>query len=284
MKYLTAECNYGGRVTDDKDRRLITTLLDDYFNEGVLNSEEYSFSPDPAFAVPRLNTRDEFIEHIKSLPHLIHPNVFGFHANADITKDINETNLLLNSLLLCSSQSEESKGLSQEDILAKLVNTILVDFPKEFDLDEITKKYPVDYNESMNTVLTQELTRFNGLIAIVRSSLTDISLALVGKIIMSTSLEAAFRSLFNGKVPDMWMEKSYPSLKPLSSYVTDLKARLSFFQKWIDEGPPVSFWISGFFFTQSFLTGVLQNFARKYTIPIDEIVFDFEVPHYQRSS
>lgn len=31
--YLTAECNYGGRVTDDKDRRLITCLLKDYYNE-----------------------------------------------------------------------------------------------------------------------------------------------------------------------------------------------------------------------------------------------------------
>lgn len=137
------------------------------------------------------------------------------------------------------------------------------------------KLYPVSYKESMNTVLTQELQRFNGLIKIVRSSLKDIKLAMLGKIVMNASLEAASKSLFNGKIPDLWMGKSYPSLKSLGSYVADLKTRLNFFQKWIDVGTPVCFWLSGFFFTQSFLTGVLQNFARKYTIPIDEIVYDF---------
>merc|ERR1712167_148226 len=80
-------------------------------------------------------------------------------------------------------------------------------------------------------------------------------------------------SLFFGRIPDMWRGPPYPSLKPLSGYCADLYARLDFFNDWLQAAPPSVFWMSGFFFTQAFLTGASQNFARKYTVPIDQVDF-----------
>lgn len=41
LTYLFGECNYGGRVTDDKDRRLLLSILSIFVNEDIVSSDDY---------------------------------------------------------------------------------------------------------------------------------------------------------------------------------------------------------------------------------------------------
>merc|ERR1711998_724429 len=127
-----------------------------------------------------------------------------------------------------------------------------------------------------NTVVCQELQRFNKLLSKVRSSLQELQKAVKGLVVMSADLDAVMMAMFDNKLPAAWAKVSYPSLKPLASYVIDLLERLEFFQSWVDNGPANIFIMPYFFFAQAFMTGALQNYARKYTIPIDTVSFDFE--------
>ena len=96
---------------------------------------------------------------------------------------------------------------------------------------------------------------------------------------MSSELDSMFLSLLNNQVPSNWEAVAYPSLKPLGSWMTDLKLRVAFMNDWLINSTPNSFWLSGFFFPQGFITGLLQSYARQpdKLIPIDELYLTFKI-------
>lgn len=110
-------------------------------------------------------------------------------------------------------------------MIIDLANDILTKVPAVFNTAAANEKYPVLYTNSMNTVLRQELIRFNRLIVVIKRTLADLIKAIKGLVVMSKELEEVNYSLIVGKVPDSWASKSYPSLKPLGSYTNDLITR-----------------------------------------------------------
>jgi len=275
--YTAGHINYGGRVTDDWDRRCIMTILENYYHPTVLE-ENHKFSPSGIYhQIDPASEHKSFMHYIRNLPINDTPEMFGLHDNANITFAQNETFSLLNGILQLQPKSTSSAGRSREDIMEETARGILDQVPNPIPMDEVLDKYPVKYEESMNTVLAQEVARYNKLLTTVKQTLLDLLKALKGLVVMSEQLEMMSNSLFNNQVPDLWAGKAYPSLKPLASWVIDLIARVKFIRDWMDNGIPPVFWISGFFFPQGFLTGTLQNFARSASISIDTIAFDFEV-------
>jgi dynein heavy chain len=65
ISYLTGECNYGGRVTDDWDRRYLLTSLDDFYSPLIVTEPKYKFSPSGTYFCPAKDTYEEYVLFIK---------------------------------------------------------------------------------------------------------------------------------------------------------------------------------------------------------------------------
>ncbi|KAG7477961.1 hypothetical protein MATL_G00075170 [Megalops atlanticus] len=208
LKYTAGEINYGGRVTDDWDRRCILNILEDFYCPAVL-SEEHIYSPSGEYR--QINTQEDvkgYLDYIRGLPINDTPEIFGLHDNANISFAQNETFALLGAVVKLQPKAAASGGKGREEIVEELVTSIKEKVPEPIDVEEVMTNYPILYEESMNTVLIQEVIRYNRLLVVISQSLSDLVKALKGLVVMSSELELMANSLFNNSVPDMWQGKA----------------------------------------------------------------------------
>ncbi|KAJ3079413.1 Dynein heavy chain 2, axonemal [Rhizoclosmatium hyalinum] len=275
LKYLIAEANYGGRITDDWDRRILRSYISQLFNEEALTEPQYKVCSMPNYYIPENTDLVTVREYINTFPGLDKPEVFGQHPNADIASQIRESANMLLSLLSLQPQVSSAGGVSREEKVSAIAADILKKLPEDIDYEGTKRQFSLD-SSPLIVVLLQEIQRYNVLLGNMRKSCIDIQNAVKGIIVMTSDLEETFNAISDGRVPLLW-GKAFFTLKPLASWTRDLLLRLEHFNEWSKGNEPKLFWLGAFTFPTGFLTAILQKTARKNNIPIDVLSWEFNV-------
>jgi len=289
VQYLIAEANYGGRVTDDRDRLLLKTYAEEIFNDNLIKSDKwkppgteelnYTYPLEEQEQKGGLDLdiykpEDFYYEISNKMDAIDVPAAFGQHVNAQITSQIMDTTELLDSIFSLQPQQSSVQGESREDKVLKLIADLLENIPESIDVAMLKNRFRNDENP-LNVVLVQEISRYNILLNTLRVTLEKVALGIKGLEVMSSELETVMTALYENKVPKQW-GTTYFSLKPLAVWIRDLNERYNFFKLWATKGSPVVFWISAFTYPNGFITSLLQRFSRKANAPaIDNLTFEF---------
>jgi len=129
LRYLIGEAMYGGRVTDDCDRRVMTSYLLEYMGNFIFDSNQkfYFSHMGNDYEIPgeEIQTSEQTMEFIDAIPLVTPPGVFGLHSNAEITYYTNGAkDLWANILLMATSDGGGAGGINREEIILEIANGI----------------------------------------------------------------------------------------------------------------------------------------------------------------
>ncbi|KAI8520037.1 Dynein heavy chain 5, axonemal [Branchiostoma belcheri] len=193
----------------------------------------------PGYVIPKCQKIEQYHEYINGLPTSATPEVFGLHPNAEITHSSTVAKDVLDTIL--SIQPKDSSGgvgETREAIVYRMA-------------DDMLDKLPKDY------IPFEEVDRMQRVITLVRNTLKDLKLAIDGTIIMNENLRDALDCMYDARIPAQWKKISWAS-STLGFWFTELLERNAQFDNWLFNGRPNSFWMTGFFNPQGFLTAMRQ--------------------------
>ncbi|XP_016518823.1 dynein heavy chain 8, axonemal [Poecilia formosa] len=260
VRYMLAEVQYGGRVTDDYDKRLLKCFARVWFSKKMLDP---SFVFYTGYRIPVCETVEEYMTYIQSLPPLDAPEALGLHSNADITYQANTSAEVLDTITnIQPKESGGGSGATRESIVYHMAEDMLEKLPDDYVPHEVKARLQkMGALNPMIIFLRQEVDRMQKIITVVRTSLSDLKLAIDGTIIMSDNLRDALDNIFDARVPSLWKNMSWES-STLGFWFTELLERNKQFDSWVSEGRPKTFWMTGFFNPQGFLTAMRQEVTR----------------------
>ena len=259
--FMLSEVQYGGKITDDFDRRLLKCFCSIWFSEAI---EQPGFEFYPGYGLPSCRTSEEYGKFIELMPFQSSPEVFGLHANTNISYQVNLVNDVFNKIIQIQPKENtgSKKAQTREDIVSALSLEMLEKLPRNYSRTEIKEALVrLGGMQPMNIFLKQEIDRLQTVISLVRTTIQDLNLALEGSIIMSDDLNNTLDDMFDAKVPRRWLKGSWPS-SSLGFWFTELLERDDQFRKWCNFGRPKLFWMSGFFNPQGFITAMRQEVTR----------------------
>ena len=127
LKYLISEANYGGRVTDEIDRRVLSGYLNQFFCEEALRVENFPLSSLDEYYVPKEGPLDSYREYIATLPVSDQPEAFGQHPNADISYMITDSSITLESCLSLQPKQSAAGGRRRRPSATEALVDALID-------------------------------------------------------------------------------------------------------------------------------------------------------------
>ncbi|KAM9412460.1 dynein axonemal heavy chain 17-like [Salvelinus alpinus] len=281
LRYLFGEIMYGGHITDDWDRKLCRTYLEEYVRPEMLEGELYLA---PSFPVPPNSDYKGYHMYIDEVLPPESPYLYGLHPNAEIGFLTITSEKLFRTVLEMQPKESDAAGgggVSREEKVKGILDEILEKLPDGFNMIEIMAK--VEERTPYIIVAFQECERMNFLTKEITRSLKELNLGLKGELTITTDMEELGNALFLDTVPESWTKLAYPSLQGLGGWYADLLLRIKELESWTaDFALPTTVWLAGFFNPQSFLTAIMQSMARKNEWPLDRMCLSVEVTKKNR--
>ncbi|XP_051731342.1 dynein axonemal heavy chain 9-like isoform X1 [Ctenopharyngodon idella] len=281
LRYLFGEIMYGGHITDDWDRRLCRTYLEEYIKPEMMDGELYLAH---GFRLPGNTDYNGYHQYIDAALPAESPYLYGLHPNAEIGFLTQTSEKLFRTVLEMQPRdggSGEGMAGSCDEKVKAVLDEILEKLPEEFNMAEMMGK--VEERTPYIVVAFQECERMNVLTQEIKRSLKELNLGLKGELTMTTDMENLQNAIYLDQVPDSWTKRAYPSISSLAIWFMDLLNRIRELETWTsDFSLPSVVWLAGFFNPQSFLTAIMQSMARRNEWPLDRMSLQCDVTKKSR--